>query len=83
MGETTAIYVSLRLHVFMARPLTPVEAVRKNVISQVLLLQKQRAMAHSKAQTESNLLACTTNLEYLSLIYAPAVSWLKYQEIRQ
>ena len=65
------------------RPLTPVEAVRKNVISQVLLLQKQRAMAHSKAQTESNLLACTTNLEYLSLIYAPAVSWLKYQEIRQ
>ena len=66
-----------------SRPLTPVEAVRKNVISQVLLLQKQRAMAHSKAQTESNLLACTTNLEYLSLIYAPAVSWLKYQEIRQ
>ena len=63
--------------------LTPVEAVRKNAISRATLTGQQRAMAHSKAHDESNLLSCTTNSEYLSLIYAPAVSWLKYQEIRQ
>ncbi len=67
--------------VVIAGPLTPVEAVRKNAISRAILIEKHRAMAHSKAHDESNLLSCTTNSEHMPLIYAPAVSWLKYREI--